>query len=259
MKNAGNFKAVLRKELVVYFATPIFYITGFFFLLLGGYFFYSNTLYYSLVSFQAAQNPMLAGQLNPLQMVFRPLFATLAVVLLLLVPLLTMRLFAEEKRSGTAELLFTYPLTDWSIILGKFLAALLIYVILLGFTLVYALVFMVAGRPDWAQLATSYLGLFLFGGASLALGLFTSSLTENQIIAAVTGFGLLLLFWIIGWQQELGSSGWQGIFGALSMMEHYENFSRGVIDSRDLIYYLSFIYFFLFLTKRQLESRRWRA
>jgi ABC-2 type transport system permease protein len=259
MKNAGSFAAVLRKELAVYFATPIFYITGFFFLLLGGYFFYSNVLYYSLISFQAAQNIQMAGQLNPLQMVFRPLFATLAIVLLLLVPLVTMRLLAEEKRAGTAELLFTYPLTDWAIILGKFLAALLIYAIFLGFTVVYALAFSAVARLDWASLAAGYLGMLLLGGACLALGLFASSLTENQIIAAVTGFALLLLFWIIGWQQDIGSPGWGGIFAGLSMMDHYDSFIRGVIDTRDLVYYLSFIYFFLFLTKRQLESRRWRA
>jgi ABC-2 type transport system permease protein len=259
MKNTGSFLAVLRKELAIYFATPIFYITGFFFLLLGGYFFYANTLYYSLVSFQAAQNIQLASHLNPLQMVFRPLFATLAIVLLLLVPLLTMRLLAEEKRAGTAELLFTYPLTDWAILLGKFAAALLVYAIFLGLTVAYALAFSAVGRLDWGSLAAGYLGMLLLGGACLALGLFTSSLTENQIIAAVSAFALLLLFWIIGWQQDIGAPGWGGFFGALSMMDHYDSFIRGVIDTRDLVYYLSFIYFFLFLTKRQLESRRWRA
>ena len=259
MKNRGSFTAVLRKELTVYFATPIFYVTGFFFLLLGGYFFYSNSVYYSIISFQAAQNIQMATYLNPLQMVFRPLFATLGVVLLLLVPLLTMRLLAEEKRAGTAELLFTYPLTDWAIILGKFLAALLVYAIFIGLTVAYPLAFSFLVRLDWASLAACYLGLLLLGGACLALGLFASSLTENQIIAAVTAFALLLLFWIIGWQQEIGSPGWGGFFAALSMMDHFDGFVRGVIDTRDLVYYFSFIYFFLFLTKRQLESRRWRA
>jgi len=259
MKNMGSFTAVFRKELAIYFATSIFYVTGFFFLVLGGYFFYSNTLYYTLISFQASQNMQLAGYLNPLQMVFRPLFATMAVVLLLLVPLLTMRLLAEEKRAGTAELLFTYPLTDWAIILGKFLAALFIYAIFLGCTLVYPLAFSALAHLDWAALGSCYLGMVLLGGACLALGLFASSITENQIIAAVTAFALLLLFWIIGWQQEIGASGWKGFFAALSMMDHYDPFIRGVIDTRDLVYYLSFIFLFLFLTKRQLESRRWRA
>jgi ABC-2 type transport system permease protein len=251
--------AVLRKELTIYFTTPIFYILGFFFLLLGGYFFYSNTVYYSLLSFQGAQNPQLAAMLNPQQMVFRPLFGTLAIVLLMMVPLLTMRLLAEEKRSGTAELLFTYPLNDWAVILGKFLAALLVYAILLLGTVAYPALFAYMAPLDWGPIAGGYLGLFLLGGAFLSLGLFASSLTENQIVAAVVAFALLLLFWLVGWQQELGSSGLGGVFGALSLLEHFDNFVRGVIDTKDLIYYLSFMYFFLFLTKRQLESRRWRA
>jgi len=124
--------AVWRKELTVYFATPIFYLTGFFFLLLAGYFFYSNIAYYTILSFQAGQNPYLEGMLTPLQMVYRPFFSNLAVLFLFIVPLFTMRLFAEEKRSGTMELLFTFPLSDWGIISGKFLAALALYALLLA-------------------------------------------------------------------------------------------------------------------------------
>lgn len=251
--------AVVRKELTIYFTTPIFYIIGVCFLVLGGYFFYTNTLYYSLLSFQGAQNPQLAAMLNPHQMIFRPLFGTLAIVLLMMVPLLTMRLLAEEKRSGTAELLFTYPLSDWGVILGKFLAAMLVYALLLLCTVTYAALFASLARLDWGPIVSGYLGLLLLGGACLSLGLFASSLTENQIIAAVAAFALLLLFWLIGWQQELGASGLGGVFAALSMLEHFDNFIRGVIDTKDLVYYLSFSFFFLFLTKRQLESRRWRG
>jgi ABC-2 type transport system permease protein len=254
--------AVVRKELTIYFGTPIFYITGFFFLLLAGYFFYTNVVYYSIISFQAAQqasNPQVAAQLNPLQMVFRPLFAVLGIILLFLVPFITMRLMAEEKRSGTAELLFTYPLTDWAVISGKFGAALLIYLILLAFTVTYPLVLGLIIRLDWGALGAGYLGLVLLGAACLSLGLFASSLTENQIVAGVVAFALLLLFWIIGWVQELGANNLGKVFQYLSLLDHYENFTKGVIDTRDLVYCLSFIYFFLFLTKRQLESRRWRA
>ncbi|MBW1990906.1 MAG: ABC transporter permease [Deltaproteobacteria bacterium] len=251
--------AVIRKELTIYFSTAIFYITGFFFLVLGGYFFYSNLVYYSLLSFQGGQNPQLAALLNPHQMIFRPLFGTLAIVFIMMVPLLTMRLLAEEKRSGTAELLFTYPLTDWAVILGKFFSALLVYALLLLFTLSYALLFASLAKLDWGPILSSYLGLLLLGGACLSLGLFASSLTENQIIAAVIAFALLLLIWLIGWQAELDTSGLSGFFAALSMLEHFENFIKGVVDTRDLIYFLSFILFFLFLTKRQLESRHWRA
>jgi ABC-2 type transport system permease protein len=263
MKNLGGCLALLRKELTIYFATPIFYLTGFFFLLLAGYFFYTNVLYYSIISFQAgaqaAQNPQLAAQLNPQQMIWRPLFGVLAVVLIFLVPLLTMRLLAEEKRSGTAELLFTYPLTDWAVILGKFLAALLVFAILLGCTFIYALAFGFISRLELGSFLSGYLGLILLGSSCMALGLFASSLTENQIIAAVVGFALVLLFWIIGWVKEVGSGLAATILPFLSLLDHFENFTRGVIDTRDLVYHVSFIFFFLFLTKRQLESRRWRA
>ncbi len=261
MKQLSGWVAVVRKELTIYFATPIFYITGFFFLLLAGYFFYTNIIYYNIISFQAAQqagNPQIAAQLNPQQMVFRPLFAVLGIILLFLVPFITMRLLAEEKRSGTAELLFTYPLTEWAVIWGKFGAALLIYLILLGFTASYAVFGLITGL-DWGALGAGYLGLVLLGGACLSLGLFASSLTENQIVAGVVAFALLLLFWIIGWIQELGAGYLGPLVKSLSLLDHYENFTRGVIDTRDLVYCLSFIYFFLFLTKRQLESRRWRA
>jgi len=263
MKNATcGCLALLRKELTVYFITPIFYITGVCFLVLAGYFFYTNVLYYSIVSLQAAQqaavNPQVAGQLNPQHMVFRPLFEVVAVVLIFMVPLLTMRLLAEEKRSGTAELLFTYPLTDWGVILGKFLATLLIYLILLAFTFSFILAFAWVSKLDWGAVATGYLGLILLGGACLSLGLFASSLTENQIVAGTVAFALLLFFWVMGWLQDVGA-GLGGLFQALSIMEHYDSFVRGVVDTRDLVFYLSFIYFFLFLTKRQLESRRWRA
>jgi ABC-2 type transport system permease protein len=251
--------AVWRKELTIYFATPIFYITGFFFLLLAGYFFYLNILYYSVLSFQAGQNPYLASMMTPLQMIYRPFFGNLAVVFLFIIPLFTMRLFAEEKRSGTMELLFTFPLTDWGVILGKFLASLALYAILLAITVLYSIVFATVIHLDWAAIAAGYLGLFLLGGAFLALGLFCSSLTENQIIAAIIAFSLLLLFWIIGWLSELGPQGLQEFFRYLSTSGHFDAFSKGVLDSRDILYYLGFIFFFLFLTKRQLESRQWRG
>ncbi len=190
MTQVRGWLAVVRKELTIYFGTPIFYITGFFFLLLAGYFFYTNVIYYSIISFQAAQqvsNPQIAAQLNPQQRVFQPLFSVLAIILLFLVPFITMRLMAEEKRSGTAELLFTYPLTDWAVIAGKFGAALLIYLILLAFTVSYPLVFGLIIQLDWGVLGTGYLGLVLLGAACLSLGLFASSLTENQIVAGSGG------------------------------------------------------------------------
>ncbi len=222
-------------------------------------FFYANIAYYALLSFQAGQNPFLAAMLTPLQMIYRPFFGNLAVLWLFLVPLLTMRLFAEEKRSGTAELLFTFPLTDWAIILGKFTAALAVCALFLAATVIYSLALLSLVQVDWRAVAVGYLGLILLTGAFLSLGVFSSTLTENQIIAAVIAFGLLLLFWLIGWYEEIGSASLQGVFRYLSMLGHFETFARGVLDSRDILFYLGFSFFFLFLTKRQLESRRWRA
>ena len=166
MKNLSGFTALLKKELIIYFGGPIFYITGFFFLVLAGYFFYTNVLYYSLISLQAAQqasNPQVAAQMNPQMLVYRPLYQVLAIILIFLVPLLTMRLLAEEKRSGTWELLFTYPLTDWSIILGKFGAVLVIYLIFLAFTISFSVAFSFMTPVDWGALGAGYLGMVLWG------------------------------------------------------------------------------------------------
>jgi ABC-2 type transport system permease protein len=251
--------AILRKELTVYFATPIFYIMGFFFLLLEGFlFFFIYFSYFQTASFQVIQNPQLAAMLDPYQVVFRSFFEDLGFIFLLITPILTMRLLAEEKRSGTAELIFTYPLPDWGVILGKFLAALVVLATFLLFTFCYPLIFAFLTKMDWGQIASGYLGVLFLGGACLALGLFASSLTQNQIIAAISTFALLLLFWLIGAQQNVGSAP-GGFLAALSLREHLPNLAKGVIDTKDLIFYICFTYFFLFLTKRQLESRRWRA
>jgi ABC-2 type transport system permease protein len=224
----------------------------------GFLFFFIYFNYFQTASFQVAQNPQLAAMLDPFQVVFRSFFEDLGFILLLLTPILTMRLLAEEKRAGTAELLFTYPIPDWGVILGKFLAAFAVFATFLVFTVAYPVIFAFLTRMDWGQVASGYLGVLLLGGATLALGLFASSLTANQIIAAISAFALLLLFWLIGAPQEMGSAG-GGILGALSLRDHLPNLAKGVIDTRDLLFYLSFTYFFLFLTKRQLESRRWRA
>jgi ABC-2 type transport system permease protein len=251
--------AVLRKELTIYFATPIFYIMGFFFLLVQGFlFFFIYFNYFQTTSFQVSQNPQLAAMLDPYQVVFRSFFEDLGFIFLLITPFLTMRLLAEEKRSGTSELIFTYPLPDWAVILGKFLAALAVLATLLLFTVCYPVIFAFLTKMDWGQIASGYMGVLLLGGACLALGLFASSLTQNQIIAAISAFALLLLFWLIGAQQDVGSAPAQ-LLTAVSLREHLPNLAKGVIDTKDLLFYLCFTYFFLFLTKRQLESRRWRA
>jgi ABC-2 type transport system permease protein len=181
------------------------------------------------------------------------------VVFLFLLPLITMRTYAEEKRSGTIELLLTSPLTDLEIVLGKFLGALGLYAVMVALTLIHFGLLFAFGKPEWKPLATAYLGLLLFGGCFIALGLFISSLTKNQIVAGAATFGVFLLLWVVDWIGEsMGPTG-QAILKYLSMTEHLEDFVKGVIDTKHLVYYLSFIAFGLFLTVRSVDTERWRG
>jgi len=254
-----GFASVYRKELYSLFASPIFYAVAFTFLVLAGYFFYSAVVYYNLLSFQAAQNPMMARQMNIMEMVLRPFFFDLSIVLLLLSPLLTMRLLAEERKSGTIELLFTYPLPDRAIILAKFAAVVSAYAVILAGTLPGIFLLNQMANPVWKPILCGYLGGFLLGSSFMALGIFTSSVTQNQIIAAVLAFGGLLMLWVIGWAKSYAGAGLGEVIDYLSVIKHFDTFSKGVLDSRDLLYYLIFTVFFLFLTLRQMASYRWRG
>lgn len=254
-----GFSAVYRRELYSLFASPIFYVVAFIFLLLAGYFFASTVAFYNLLTLQAGQNPMLAQQLSFTDMVARPFFLDISIVLLLVAPLLTMRLYAEERKTGTIELLFTYPIADRAAVVAKFAAVLTAYlVILAGTTPGFILLGSFSNLP-WQPVLSGYLGIVLLGGAFLSLGVFTSAVTQNQIIAAALSFGALLLFWIIGWMSTLVSPTVQEVIQYLSVMQHFDGFSKGVLDSSDFVYYLSFILFFLFLALRQMESYRWRG
>jgi len=254
-----GFGAVFRKELYTFFASPIFYVVGTIFLSIAGYFFYTAVAYYSLISFQAAQNAFMGGQVNLNEMVIKPLIDDLGVILLLIVPLLTMRLIAEEKKNGTMELLLTYPIRDLAILLGKFLATLLVLVILVAVTLVYILLLSWVGEFEWGVVWAGYGGLVLMVAGFVSLGLFVSALTQNQIIAAVLGFGALLLFWMIGWAGSLSGPVVGKVVNYLSILEHLDSFTKGVLDTRDIAYYLTFSAFFIFLTLRYLDSQKIRG
>ena len=183
----------------------------------------------------------------------------LSVVFLFLLPLITMRTYAEEKRSGTIELLLTSPLTDVQIVAGKFLGAMALYGAMLLVTCVHFGLLFAFGTPEWKPLLTAYLGLLLFGGCFIAVGLFISSLTRNQIIAGAATFGVFLLLWVIDWiGQSMGPSG-EAVLKYLSMTEHLDDFVKGVIDTKHLVYYVSFITFGLFLTVKSVDSERWRG
>lgn len=254
-----NVWAIFKKEIRSYFASPIAYVVLTIFALLSGYFFYSLLTFFSLNSLQASFNPALAQSLNATEWIVRPLLSNIAVTMLLLMPAATMRLFSEEKKSGTIELLFSYPIRDWEVLLGKFLAALGLYAGMLAISLLDLLMLGFFARLEWGPIMTGYLGLLLLGMAFLGLGILASSLTENQIVAAVGAFGALLLLWVIGWSTEAAGPTLGPILSHLSIINHYDGFAKGIIESKDVIFYLNFTLLCLFLTLRSLESKRWRG
>lgn len=251
--------AIYQRELKYFYNSIIAYVVTMVFVLLAGYFFYSLVGFFSLASLQVMQNPMAAQRLSLTDNVLRPFFANLSVVMVLIIPLLTMRLLAEEQKMGTAELLFTYPISEWDAILGKYFATLSVIAVMLAPTLVLPL--LIQGRVDieWGPVLTGYLGLLSLGFAYVALGLFFSSISENQIVAAALTFGVSLLVLLIGWITPFVSSDVARVISEISILEHFESFSKGVIDTNDAVYYVNFSALFLFLCSRMLESNRWRG
>jgi ABC-2 type transport system permease protein len=252
-----NALAVADKELRAYFASPIAYIVIGFFALVFGW------MYASILNWfvgQGMQMGMMGPQnMNVNQQMIRPLMLNMTVVFLLLLPLVTMRTYAEEKRSGTIELLLTSPLTDLEIIFGKFLGALALYAVMLAVTMIHFGLLFAFGNPEWKPLLTAYLGLLLFGGGFISIGLFISSLTKNQIVAGAATFSVFLLLWVIDWiGSALGPTA-ERVLQYVSMTGHLEDFVKGVIDTKHVIYYLSIIVFGLFLTARSVDAERWRG
>ena len=254
----SNTLTIWRKELQSYFRSPIAYGVLAFFALIAGYFFYVAVVYFVRMSVQSS----MMGQSQPMSVndsVIRPLLSNISVIGLFLIPMITMRLFAEEKRSGTIELLITSPVKDLSIIMGKLLAALTLYAAMLGLSLISMATLFLYGKPDLRPMVAGYLGLLLLGGSLLAIGTFISTCTKNQIVAGVAGFSVCLMLWVLDWLSSFQDSVAGKVFSYLSVLQHFDSFSKGVIDSRDVIYYLSAIFIGLFLTARSLESLRWRA
>ena len=251
--------AIFKKEMRLYFTSPVAWVVLTIFLFIAGYFFASIFSFFSQASIQSAMNPQMGRDLNVTDSVMRPLFSNLSVILLLLMPLVTMRLFAEERRAGTIELLLTYPVRDGAVLAGKYLAALGLYALMIGLTVLYPLIVVYFARLEWGPVLTGYLGLLLMGATFIAVGVFASSLTENQIVAAVTTFGVLLIFWILGWSADYAGGSTGRVLQFLSILEHNDSFSKGVLDTKDLLYYVNFTALALFLTLRSLEARRWKG
>src|SRR3989344_8177386 len=236
---------IAKRDFRAYFTSPIAYFVYTVFLFLIGWMFFGLLSYFqqqmeNFSAYSAGAKPNLA------ESVIRPLYGNMNVILLFIIPLVTMRLLAEERKEHTVELLFTAPIKPFSVIFGKFLSAFLLIAVMLTITLVYPLVLILAGTPDVGGIAGCYLGLLLVTATYVAVGLFWSATTENQIVAAFLTFGTLLFFWLINWAAHQVGSFWGDVLNYLSIIGHFTNFSQGVIDTSDVVYYLSFITIALF-------------
>jgi ABC-2 type transport system permease protein len=243
-----KFLVVCRRELRSYFSSYIAYILLAVFLLLSGYFFYSDLIFFVLFG----------GYILPTGL-WQYVFLDMRLCTMLVIPLLTMRLFAEERKLGTIELLWTYPVRDGEIVLGKFLACWIFFVLMLLLTAINPIIFYRFYQFDVAPLLAAYLGIFLLGTAFVACGLFISSLTENQVVSAMATYGILVFFWFLTWNEEVADESIVRVLLHLSLFDRFYNFSQGVIDTRDVAFFVLFSALFLFLTLQSLGARKWRG
>jgi ABC-2 type transport system permease protein len=256
-----NILTIAGRELRSIFVSPIAYVVMTGFLLLGGWFFFNllarfNFLVTMYSSFQGGAEAI--ERLNVNEFVIAPLLHNLSVVLVILVPMITMRSFAEEKRAGTYELLLTSPIATWEIVIGKFLGAACFIAVMIGLTTVYGVILSIYGNPELGIMVSGYVGLLLLALTFVTIGLFASSLTENQIIAAVTGLVMLLLLFVIAWPADSAGETVGGVLRYVSVTEHFAEMIKGVIDTKSLVYFATMIVGWMFLTQRSVESIRWR-
>ena len=248
------------KEIRSLFVSPIAYVVLTGFLLLGGWFFF-NLLFrfsYLITLYTSFQNPAALSSLNLNEHVIAPLLHNLTIVLVIMVPVITMRTFAEEKRSGTYELLLTSPLTVTQIVLGKFFGSLFFVAVMIVLTAIYPAILFLFANPEAGVLISGYLGLFLLGTVFVSVGLLTSSLTENQIVAAVSCFVTLLLLYVLSWPAETSEAALGEVLRYLSVIEHFTEMVKGLVDTKNILYLLSLILLGLFLTHRSVEASRWK-
>lgn len=248
-RSFGNFRAVLGKELRSYFFSPFIYLISAVFLLLSGYYFYTDLIFYVQFGFG----------INIMENFWQLLFTDLRLVVLLTVPFLTMRLFAEEKRLGTIELLLTYPMRDAELFWGKFCACAVAMLFMLSFTLIYPLVMYSLQPFQWTIVFAGYTGLVFIALSFIACGLFISSLTDNLVVAGLAALGVSLFFWIISWNEGATNEGVLRLLAQVSMVTHFQSFAQGFIDSKEVAFFAVFITFFSFLTLRSLGARQWRG
>jgi len=253
-----NVWIIFSKEMKSYFSSWVAYMLLILFALVFGFMFWTAVEYFVT----AGMEMQMSGQMYPMdinEQIVRPLLGNVSVLGLFFIPIITMRLFAEEKRSGTFELLATSPVRDIEVILGKWFAALGLYAAMLVCSGLDFLFLFHYGHPDWKPLLVGYLGLLLQAGGLLALGTFISSLTRNQIIAGAATFAVCLMLWIFAWVSGYNTAAWATVLAYLSVVTHNESFAKGVIESKDAVYFLTVIFLGLFFTARSLESLRWRS
>jgi ABC-2 type transport system permease protein len=253
-----NTLTIYRKEMKSYFASPVAYLLLAMFAVIFGFFFWNSLAYWVTIGREASrQGRPIPMNIN--EQIIRPLLSNVSVIGLFFIPMISMRLFAEEKRTGTIELLVTSPIRDIEVILGKWMAAVTLYACMMGFTaLNFAFLFRF-GNPDWKPIAIGYLGLLLQAGGLLAIGTFISTTTKNQIIAGAVTFGVCLMLWILEWVSGYDQGTFARILAYMSVITHFESFAKGVIDTRDAVFYISVIFVGLFMTARSMESLRWRT
>lgn len=239
---------VCMRELRSYFTSFVAFALLGVFLLLSGYFFYSDLIFFILFG----------GYVLPTGL-WQYYFLDLRLVTLLVLPLLTMRLFAEERKLGTIELLWTYPVRDIEIVAGKFLAAWLFFTIMVVPTIIGPVAFYQYYQFDVPPLLAAYVGLLLLGTAFVACGMFVSSLTENQVVSAMVTYGLLVFFWFMTWNEEIANEQIVEVLLRLSLFDRFYNFARGVIDTKDVVFFALFVGLFFFFTVLSLGSRKWRG
>ncbi len=248
---------IAAKDFRTYFTSPIAYIVIAGFLFIMGWMFFFNLSHFNLQSLQYKQFGQGKGA-SLTEGIIRPLYGNMNVILLFLAPFITMRLFAEEKKLQTIQLLMTAPLSLTEIIVGKFLSAFLLVATMMSLTIVYPIVLVIFGNPDIGAIVTSYIGTLLLSSCYIATGVLFSAMTENQIVAGALTFAAGLFFWLINWASQSAGPVFSDFLDYLSLIQHYNNFSQGIIESTDVIFYLSFIGLGLFFTHRVLDSYRWR-
>lgn len=254
---SSNILPVYLKELRSNFYSPVAYLVLFAFYLLCGYFWAASVTAYSQYSFMMAGRGG-GGEMKLVDYLIAPYFGNVVVTFIFLLPLVGMRSFAEEKKTGTFEVLFTYPFSDLDILLGKYFAALTLLAAMIVPLLAFPALIADKASLPWGVIATGFGGLFLVGACFLAAGLFTSALTENQVIAAALGFGAVLFLFILGWMEGQASGVTKDLLAGLSVVSHFQDLSKGVVNLKDILYFVFFTGFSLFATLRVLESKKWR-